>query len=84
MTIKDQINQIQAALTEWHKSVGGACKIANDEPHLFTILGDAPGVPRTGILFDEEVPAETWTVAITAIAWTGRSSWLSHVVAGSI
>ena len=56
MTIKDQISEIQAALTEWHKSVGGACRIANDEPHLFTILGDAPGVPRTGILFDEEVP----------------------------
>ena len=47
---------MQAALADWHKTVGGSCKIANDEPHLFAILGENPGAPRSAILFDEENP----------------------------
>jgi hypothetical protein len=56
VTIKDQIEKVAAALADWHKSVGGAVKIANDEPHLFQILGDMPGAVRSAILFDEEMP----------------------------
>jgi len=56
MTIKDQIQQIADALAAWHRSVGGAVKIANDEPHLFQILGETPGAVRSAILFDEELP----------------------------
>jgi hypothetical protein len=56
MTIKEQVQVIYDALAAWHQVNGGAVKVANDESHLFTILGDAPGAPRTAILFDEETP----------------------------
>ena len=58
MTIKEQMEMVQDALNVWHKGVGGSCKIANDEPNLFQILGEAPGAPRTAILFDEEDPRD--------------------------
>ena len=54
MTITEQMKLMLDALAEWHKVVGGSVKVANDEPHLFTILGAAPGAARTAILFDEE------------------------------
>lgn len=55
MTIKEQMNKIIAALGEWCKTNNGSVKIANDVPHLFTILGVNPGSPRTAILFAGEV-----------------------------
>ena len=59
MSIKEQIELMQAALNAWHETVGGSCKVANDEPNLFQILGEAPGAPRSAVLFDEENPRST-------------------------
>ncbi|GEM_PF-2435882 len=58
MTIKEQIQLMLDALAAWHKGVGGSVKVANDEPHLFEILGENPGVPRSAILWDEENPRD--------------------------
>jgi len=54
MTIAEQLNQLVAGLGAFAKENKAAIKIAHDVPHLFKILGDAPGAVRVGILFAGE------------------------------
>ena len=59
MTIAEQLKAIEKALLGWVKQYSGSAKIANDVPHLFTILGVKPGAPRCAILFAGETPRST-------------------------
>lgn len=56
MTIKEQILGIEAGLQPWCEKHHGTVKIAHDVPHLFKVLGDAPGAPRAAILFAGDAP----------------------------
>jgi hypothetical protein len=58
MTIAEQIKKMLLALAAWQKGNGGSVKVANDEPHLFQLLGVNPGAPRGAILFDDELPRD--------------------------
>lgn len=54
MTIAEQLKFIAAGLAAWGKENSGSVKIAHDVPHLFKILGEAPGAARAAILFAGE------------------------------
>ncbi|MGA3268045.1 MAG: hypothetical protein ABSE16_14615 [Verrucomicrobiota bacterium] len=56
MTIAEQLKRIEGCLAGWVKQYSGSAKVANDVPHLFTILGVNPGAPRCAILFQREEP----------------------------
>lgn len=54
MTIDGQTKLLLKALEPWAADNGGLVKVANDKPHLFQILGTAPGAPRAAVYFVEE------------------------------
>jgi hypothetical protein len=56
MTIDGQTKLLLKALEPWTADNGGSVKVANDKPHLFQILGAAPGAPRAAVYFVEERP----------------------------
>jgi hypothetical protein len=56
MTIDGQIKLLLNALEPWAADNGGSLKVANDKPHLFQLLGTAPGAPRAAVYFVEERP----------------------------
>ncbi len=54
MTIRGTMQIILQALQVWAQENNGSVHVANDVPHLFKLLGEAPGSPRAGILFAGE------------------------------
>ena len=61
MTIAEQTKLQLEALAPWAKSYAGQVKVANDKPHLFELLGAAPGAPRAAVYFVEEILRGNYT-----------------------
>jgi len=61
MNIAEQMEFLLKAVGPWAKQNGGSVKVANDKPHLFELLGAAPGAPRAAVYFVEEIARGNFT-----------------------
>ncbi len=75
MTIRENILAIQAGLQTWAQANAGSVHIANDVPHLFKLLGEAPGAPRIGILFAGETIRDEANADVTSRV--DRKFWIA-------
>jgi hypothetical protein len=75
MTIREDIEKIQAGMGNWAKLNKGSVHFAHDVPHLFKLLGETPGAPRAGILFVSEVPRDEENSDVTSRV--DRKYWIA-------